>query len=327
MDDSLQTSEKVCLTQIDTEARIREKLPEVTDHIINHCNDEQCFTHIDHEPIPSEGYVVDIIDKLKQIIFPGYFTREKLDPVNLKYTLGRTVTALHDMLSEQIAHNVRHDCLRYDLSCTECETRGQKLALALLESIPSIRKTMAEDVRAAFEGDPAAKSYDEIIFTYPGVFAVTVYRIAHRLFELGVPLLPRSMTEHAHSVTGIDIHPGATIGERFVIDHGTGVVIGETTEIGNNVRIYQGVTLGALSLPRDAGDLLRGSKRHPTIEDDVIIYAGATILGGETVIGARSVIGGNVWITESVPPDNTVVLETPKLIYKSKNSDRKGIET
>ncbi len=326
MNDNPRSSEKVCLTQIDTQARIREKLPEVTERIIGHCNDEKCFTHVDHEPIPSEGYVVDIIDKMRQIIFPGYFTREKLDPVNLRYAMGRTVTAVHDMLSEQIAHNVRHDCLRYDLPCTECESRGRTIALSLLESVPDIRAVMAGDVRAAYEGDPAAKSFDEIIFTYPGIFAVMVYRIAHILFELGVPLLPRSMTEHAHGVTGIDIHPGATIGERFVIDHGTGVVIGETTEIGNNVRLYQGVTLGALSLPRDAGEKLRGSKRHPTIEDDVIIYAGATILGGDTVIGARSVIGGNVWITESVPPDNTVVLETPKLIYKSKNSDGKGLE-
>jgi serine O-acetyltransferase len=220
------------------------------------------------------------------------------------------------MLSEQITHSIRHECFRYDLPCSECEEQGQKIALALLESIPDLRKTLATDVRAVFDGDPAAKSYDEIIFSYPGVFAVTVYRVAHNLFTFDVPLLPRIMAEHAHSVTGIDIHPGADIGESFVIDHGTGVVIGETTVIGRNVRIYQGVTLGALSLPKDAGEKLRGKKRHPTIEDDVIIYSGATILGGDTVIGARSVIGGNVWITESVPPDTKVVMETPRLIYR-----------
>jgi serine O-acetyltransferase len=185
-----------------------------------------------------------------------------------------------------------------------------------LKSIPSIRKILATDVHAAYDGDPAARSYDEIIFSYPGVFALTVYRIAHRLFELDVPLLPRIMTEYAHNLTGIDIHPGAQIGERFVIDHGTGVVIGETTEIGKNVRIYQGVTLGALSLSKDGVTRLRGKKRHPTLEDDVIIYSGATILGGDTVIGTRSVIGGNVWITESVPPDTKVMLEKPRLIYK-----------
>jgi serine O-acetyltransferase len=190
------------------------------------------------------------------------------------------------------------------------------VALHLLSALPEIRRVMATDVRAAFDGDPAAKSHDEIIFSYPGIMAISVYRLAHTLFNLGVPLLPRMMTEYAHSVTGIDIHPGATIGERFVIDHGTGVVVGETTVIGNNVRIYQGVTLGALSLPRDAGNQLRGKKRHPTIEDDVIIYSGATILGGDTTIGARSVIGGNVWLTESVPPDTKVLIEAPRLIYK-----------
>jgi serine O-acetyltransferase len=175
---------------------------------------------------------------------------------------------------------------------------------------------LASDVRAAYEGDPAAKSYDEIVFSYPGVFAVMVYRIAHQLHIQQIPLLPRIMTEYAHSLTGIDIHPGAEIGESFFIDHGTGVVVGETCKIGRNVRLYQGVTLGALSLPRDAGERLRESKRHPTIEDNVIIYAGATILGGDTVIGARSVIGGNVWITESVPPDTKVLLEKPRLVYK-----------
>ena len=182
--------------------------------------------------------------------------------------------------------------------------------------MPQIRKILATDVRAAFEGDPAAKSYDEIIFSYPGIYAITVYRIAHELYHHEVPLLPRIMTEHAHSKTGIDIHPGAHIDESFVIDHGTGVVIGETATIGKNVRIYQGVTLGALSLPKDAVIHLRGQKRHPTIEDDVIIYSGATILGGETIIGARSVIGGNVWITESVPPDTKVLIESPRLIYR-----------
>ena len=181
---------------------------------------------------------------------------------------------------------------------------------------------LAKDVRAAYEGDPAAKSYDEIIFSYPGLFAVTVYRLAHQLLEQGVPLMPRIMTEYAHSQTGIDIHPGAHIGESFFIDHGTGVVVGETTEIGDRVRLYQGVTLGALSLPREEVDSLRAKKRHPTIEDDVIIYAGATILGGDTVIGARSVIGGNVWLTESVPPDTKVFLKKPELIYKGTSVGR-----
>lgn len=305
-----------CRTEAASFTRYRRRLPELADALIANCDDRECFTHIDYDPIPSEGYVVDIIDKFREILFPGYFSREKIDPVSLKYTLGQAVTALFDMLSEQITHSIRHDCFRYDQPCSDCGDRGFEIALAVLEAVPSIRKMLATDVRAAFDGDPAAKSYDEIIFSYPGIYAISVYRVAHRLFELSVPLLPRIMTEHAHSVTGIDIHPGAHIGESFVIDHGTGVVIGETTRIGNRVRIYQGVTLGALSLPKGAGEKLRGRRRHPTIADDVIIYSGATILGGDTVIGERSVIGGNVWITESVPPDTTVMMESPRLIYK-----------
>ena len=316
MKKDMKTPEPSCRIDAESLNRFKEQLPDIAENIIESCYDKACYTHIDYEPIPSEGYVVDIINKLKEILFPGYFTREKIDPVNLKYYMGQSVSVLFDMLSVQIAHSIRHDCFRYDLPCNECEEQGQKIALNLLESIPLLRKILATDVRAVYDGDPAAKSHDEIIFSYPGIFAVTIYRVAHKLFELQVPLLPRIMTEHAHSLTGIDIHPGADIGESFVIDHGTGVVIGETTVIGKNVRIYQGVTLGALSLPKDAGKRLRGKKRHPTIEDDVIVYSGATILGGNTIIGARSVIGGNVWITKSVPPDTKVIMETPKLVYK-----------
>ena len=316
MDNNIKKRRHTCKTDKESLSRYREKLPGIVEDIIKNCDDSDCFTHVDYEPIPSEGYVVDIIDKIREVLFPGYFTREKIDPVNLKYNMGQSVSVLFDMLSEQITHSMRHDCFRYDLPCIDCEEQGQKSALAFLESIPSIRKILATDVRATYDGDPAANSYDEIIFSYPGIYAIAVYRAAHMLFEFQVPLLPRIMAEHAHSLTGIDIHPGAEIGESFVIDHGTGVVIGETTVIGKNVRIYQGVTLGALSLPKNAGDRLRGKKRHPTIEDDVIIYSGATILGGDTVIGARSVIGGNVWVTKSVPADTRVIMETPRLIYK-----------
>ena len=300
-------------------SQLRSQLPRIAEEIIGSCNDRECYTHVDYEPIPSRECVIEIIDRLREILFPGYFTRGKLDPVNLRYSLGQSAVTVFDMLSEQIGLSIRHDCFRYDQPCSDCEEQGSRLALRLLEEVPSIRKTLATDVAASYEGDPAAKSYDEIIFSYPGIFAMAVYRVANKLFEYGVPLLPRIMTEYAHSVTGIDIHPGAEIGESFVIDHGTGVVIGETTKIGKSVRIYQSVTLGALSIPKDSGNKFRGKKRHPTIEDDVIIYAGATILGGDTVIGARSVIGGNVWLTQSVPPETTVILESPRLIYKSKN--------
>ena len=316
MKDDIKDPEATCKLEANSLSRSKQQLPAIADRIIESCSDSGCFTHIDNEPIPSEGYVIEVIDKLREILFPGYFTRERIDPINLKYYMGQSIAVLFDMLSEQIAHSIRHDCLRYDLPCTECEEQGQNITLAFLETIPSLRKKLATDVEATYIGDPAAKSHDEIIFSYPGIFAITIYRVAHKLFDFKVPLLPRIMTEYAHSLTGIDIHPRANIGKSFCIDHGTGIVIGETTEIGENVRIYQGVTLGALSLPKDAGEQLRGKKRHPTIEDDVIIYSGATILGGNTVIGARSVIGGNVWITKSVPPDTKVILETPNLIYR-----------
>jgi serine O-acetyltransferase len=268
------------------------------------------------EVIPSREAIIEIIHRLREILFPGYFNKEKIDPVNLKYQMGQSVSVLFEMLAEQISRSFQHDCLRYHKPCIKCSEQGEHEAVIFLKSIPKIRRLLATDVRAAYEGDPAAQSFDEIIFSYPGMFAIMVYRIAHELYEQKIPLIPRIMTEYAHSVTGIDIHPGAQIGESFFIDHGTGVVIGETTEIGKNVRLYQGVTLGALSLPKDAGAQLRGKKRHPTIEDDVIIYAEATILGEKAVIGARSVIGGNVWITDPVPPDTRVLFETPHLIYK-----------
>ena len=309
----------VCHDNLDTSQQLKARVPAVAEAIIAHCQSEACYKHIDYETIAAEGFVADLIDKFRQLLFPGYFAKEPMDPANMKYSLGQTVSILYDMLSEQIVHHIRHDCLRYEQSCSHCEESGQVKALEALEAVPAIRQVLATDVQATYEGDPAAKSHDEVIFSYPGIYAIMVHCVAHQLFESGVPLLPRIMSEHAHSVTWIDIHPGATIGQRFVIDHGTGVVIGETTEIGENVRIYQGVTLGALSLPPNAGEQYRGKKRHPTIENDVIVYSGATILGGDTVIGARSVIGGNVWLTESVPPDTTVMMEQPRLIYKSAN--------
>jgi serine O-acetyltransferase len=316
MKDQPQTTDASCKLDVEILAGYRDRLPKIAQEIIENCSDKECYNHVDYEPIPSRDTLVKIINKFLEILFPGYFSLEKLDPVNLSFNMGQCVTQLFTMLAEQVVSSIRHDCFRYDLSCQECNEKGHEISLKVLESIPSIRKILATDVRAAFDGDPAAKSYDEIIFSYPGIYAITVYRVAHELYHFEVPLLPRIMTEYAHSKTGIDIHPGAHIDESFVIDHGTGVVIGETATIGKNVRIYQGVTLGALSLTKDAVKQLRGKKRHPTIEDDAIIYSGATILGGDTIIGARSVIGGNVWITESVPPDTRVFMEKPRLIYK-----------
>jgi serine O-acetyltransferase len=307
-----------CTIEIAATRDFRAELPSIVDRIVSLHNKEGRFSHIGPEPIPSRASVIDIIERAFRILYPGYFSHVGLDEVNVPYYFGQEVIELFQVLSDQIAFAIRHDCLRFDLACTNCEQRGQSAAVDFLGDIPTLQVMLARDTAAAYEGDPAAKYYDEIIFSYPGLFAVTVYRIAHRLYELGVPLIPRIMTEYAHGVTGIDIHPGVRIGESFFIDHGTGVVIGETTVIGDRVRIYQGVTLGALSLSKEEVDRLRDQKRLPTIEDDVIIYSNATILGGNTVIGARSVIGGNVWLTESVPADTTVFLKKPELIIKGK---------
>ncbi len=311
-----QVVEDPCVDEEHIENKYRGQLPGVAQDIIKNCHEQTTASHVDNEPIPSRKSIIDIINKFFEIAYPGYFNDEKLDPVSLDYYIGQCVIKLYDMMAEQVTSCIRHECLRYDLSCQECVEAGYDISLQVLQQIPMLRNILASDVQAFYEGDPAAKSYDEIIFSYPGIFAITVYRLAHELYNLEVPMLPRIMTEYAHGLTGIDIHPGAKIAERFVIDHGTGVVIGETTTIGKDVRIYQGVTLGALSLPKDAGDKYRSKKRHPDIGDEVIIYSGTTILGGDTTIGARAVIGGNVWLTESVPADTHVLMEKPQLVYK-----------
>ena len=307
-----------CKAEVAATEQYREEIPDIVNGLVTSCKRGDCFEHISPEPLPSREAVIDVIERARRILYPGYFIRSRVDNVNLGYYFGQEATAFFEALSEQITLSIRHDCLRYNQPCTHCEERGQEEAIEFMRHTPQLRSSLAMDVRAAYQGDPAAKGYDEIIFSYPGLFAVTVYRIAHQLYAQGVPLMPRIMTEYAHSMTGIDIHPGAHIGESFFIDHGTGVVIGETTEIGNRVRLYQGVTLGALSVQRDEVEKLRDKKRHPSIEDDVIVYSGATILGGDTVIGARSVIGGNVWITGSVPRDTQVYLNKPDLVFKGK---------
>jgi serine O-acetyltransferase len=298
-----------------------EALPGVVKKLFDSCKRDNCIDNIDCTAIvPSNDSTVSIIHRVRRIIFPGYFRQDRLASVNLEHFLGMETTGLFDELSGQIVKAMQHDHLRSDRPCSRCLEQSHKAALKFIEELPGLRAVLATDVRAALDGDPAAKSYDEVISSYPGLFAITVYRIAHILYELEVPLLPRMMTEHAHSLTGIDIHPGAKIGESFFIDHGTGVVIGETVEIGKRVRLYQGVTLGALSLPRNEVGQYRNRKRHPTIGDDVVIYSNATLLGEKTVVGARSIIGGNVWITEPVPPDTKVILKPPELVYIGNHS-------
>jgi serine O-acetyltransferase len=306
-----------CKVKIQALRDYREDIPEIVEKLVATCNRSDCFDHVGPEPIPSKEAMIEIIHQLQRILFPGYFIPSRLDRVNLQYYLGQETISLFEALSHQIALCIRHECIRHDLPCTHCEERGREEAMKFIRELPKLRMLLAKDVRAAFEGDPAAGSYDEIIFGYPGLLAITVYRIAHQLHHQEISLMPRIMSEYVHGLTGIDIHPGAHIGESFFIDHGVGVVIGETVDIGKRVRIYQGVTLGALSLPKDAVERLRGKKRHPTIEDGVIIYAGATILGGETVIGANSVVGGNVWLTESVPPETQVFIKKPELVLKN----------
>ena len=268
-------------------------------------------------PMPSSKRIISILYSLREVVFPGYFTDPPLTSDRLPHYLSNVIARLIDDLSEQIACSFVHECHVDEKVCDMCYARGEKDALKFMDKIPALRETLMKDLEAAFEGDPAAKSYDEIIYSYPCIMAITTYRIAHELLLQGVPLIPRIMTEYSHHQTGVDIHPGARIGEYFFIDHGMGVVIGETTIIGNRVKMYQGVTLGALSFPIDQyGNLIRNQKRHPTIEDNVTIYSGATILGGDTIIGKGSVVGGNVWLTESVPPGTKVLIEKPQLVLK-----------
>ncbi len=307
-----------CKEEIKSAKGFRNEVPAVVKKLVSSCSSKGCFDHVSSEPIQHREAIIDILRRLSLILYPGYFIRARLDSTNLEYYLGEQVMALYEILSEQIILAIRHDCIRHNQPCIHCEPLGHQLTLDFLRKLPDLRMILATDIRAALEGDPAAKGYDEIIFSYPGVRAITIYRIAHEFHHLNIPLIPRIMTEYAHSHTGIDIHPGAHIGESFFIDHGTGVVIGETCVIGNRVRIYQGVTLGAISLSKAEVRKLRSQKRHPSIGDDVIIYANATILGGDTIVGARSVIGGNVWLTHSVPPDTEVFIKKQDLIFGAK---------
>ncbi len=297
----------------------RELLPAIVDEVVNSCTGKDCFEHVDAIPMPSKHKAIEILESAREIIFPGYFKTQGIDRIDLQYRLGQEISHLFKLLSTEIAKSIRHECLRHSQTCRQCDELGNESAYEFIRILPDLRKTLATDVKAAFDGDPAAASYDEIIFSYPGIFAVLTHRIAHRLYEMQVPILPRIMSEHAHGITGIDIHPGAIIGESFFIDHGTGVVIGQTAVLGKRVKLYQGVTLGALSFKRDKlGDLDRTTKRHPTLEDDVTVYAGSTILGGKTIIGTRSVIGGNIWLTDSIPADTKVILNPPELILQKK---------
>jgi serine O-acetyltransferase len=269
--------------------------------------------HLEKHSLPSHKEIITAIVTLHELLFPGYIGLQQIRGEELRNNVESRLSSLHTIFTEQIVRATRHNTQMSAVN-SFAEVDASEAAAYFLSKLPEVRAILATDVQAAFDGDPAANSLDEIIFSYPSIYAVMVYRLAHELFEMGIPLIPRIMTEHAHHRTGIDIHPGTVIGSRFFTDHGTGVVIGGTAVIGHNVKLYQGVTLGAFSFDKDvSGNLIRNTKRHPTIEDDVVIYAGATILGGETVIGRGSVIGGNVWLTHSVPPGTRVLQESPNL--------------
>ncbi|MDR2152065.1 MAG: serine O-acetyltransferase [Helicobacteraceae bacterium] len=268
--------------------------------------------------LPSAKRAAKLLGKLRALLFPGYFSKPFSIPASASCHIGVALEEIQCELSLEVAKALPYMERYAEASQSEITDQAQRLTMTFLEQLPRIRKALEADAKAAYDGDPAAFSLDEIISSYPGFYAVSVYRLANALYKLGVPLIPRIWSERAHSKTGIDIHPGATIGRRFFIDHGTGIVIGETTIIGNHVKIYQGVTLGGISTR--GGQALRGVKRHPTIEDYVTIYSGASIFGGQTVIGSRCVIGSNVFIASSVPPNTKVSVKNPELQYKDNNN-------
>ena len=288
------------------------KIEQVVDSILADYGNGRDIDRMELFHCPDRDGIVDIVNKLRRIIYPGYFQDRSYKFYNVKPNLSVLIEDVMFRLTGQISLVLQGQGENEDTA----RQKAQQICLEFFSRIPQIRALVQTDLQAAYDGDPAATGTAEIIFSYPGMFAITVFRLAHELYLLNVPMIPRIMTEYAHNLTGIDIHPGATIDEYFFIDHGTGIVVGETTVIGKNVKVYQGVTLGALSTR--GGQSLRGKRRHPTIEDDVTIYAGASILGGDTVIGKGSVIGSNVFITESVAPGTSVINKKQELQYKTR---------
>ncbi len=285
---------------------IERRIETVVDTILEDYTRSRDIDRMEQSAQPDKDVIIDVIEKLRRIVFPGYFREKNYRTYNLKHNLSTLIEDVMYHLSDQVELVFRED--------GRTGEDARNVCLEFLSRIPAVREMVQTDLQAAYDGDPAATGMAEVIFSYPGLFAITVYRLAHELYALRVPMIPRIMTEYAHSITGIDIHPGATIGKFFFIDHGTGIVVGETTVIGENVKIYQGVTLGGLSTR--GGQSLRGKRRHPTIEDNVTIYANASILGGETVIGQGCVIGASAFITKSVPPCTTVSIKSQELQMK-----------
>lgn len=300
---------------------IRQTIQDVVSAITDTCMEEDVYvTDEEGLHLPNRGAIIGIIKDLRRVIFPGYFGDENISSTMPGYFLGNMLTHIYEALKIQIEIAFLYED-KGKTGQTEISARAKVICERFISRLPYIQKMLLMDVQAGFDGDPAAKSKEDIIFSYPGLFAIYVYRIAHELYVQNVPFIPRIMTEYAHGKTGIDINSGAEIGRYFFIDHGTGIVVGETTHIGDYVKLYQGVTLGALSTRK--GQQLSGVKRHPTIGDHVTIYANSTILGGETVIGSYSVIGGNSFITESVPAHTRVSIKSPELTFKGGDDNEK----
>jgi len=296
------------------------KIEELVGEIAQTYQGDSGINFIDASNLPVQGEILKILDLLFEVLFPGYTGKRTVTKSNISFIVGDILCRVYTDLCEQVERSYQYQCRIKKCDGCDCRTMAENVTQHLLAQLPKIRELLKGDVGAAFDGDPAAKSYEEIVISYPCITAIATYRIAHELYLKQVPLIPRIITECAHAKTGIDIHPGAKIGKNFFIDHGTGVVVGETTVIGNNVKIYQGATLGALSFPKDErGKIIKGGKRHPTIEDNVTIYAEATILG-DVVIGKNAVIGGNVWIKESVPAGVTVTTPHTDLVYTKHKS-------
>ena len=300
---------------------MNDRLPQIADRLEQDLLNGPDAIVDDDLDLTGRNDIYEILDDILSVLFPNYYSREKIARADINFFIADTLRHITFRMGKYIREVFNYRCRKgQDCASCNCENRAHEALCSLIEALPEIRATLLEDIQAAHESDPAARFFDEIILSYPCVEAIATHRIAHKLYNLNVPIIPRMLSERAHSRTGIDIHPGAQIGPRFFIDHGTGVVIGETCRIGRNVKIYQGVTLGAKS-PFDAdGKPRTGQKRHPDIEDDVIIYANATILGGDTVIGKGSVVGGNTWITKSMPPGAHIYNHSKCIMQECKNS-------
>jgi serine O-acetyltransferase len=305
---------------------LEQDLPNLVDDIMVNYQKVGGMDHLEGRDLPSKKVVIEVLEDLFAILFPGYLGDSEITKANIRYHLGTKLTSVYTRLTEEVEKSLKCICRKISECPTDvCQKRAFVVVKELLKKLPEIRSTLSGDIEAAYGGDPAAVSTEEVILSYPCTLAITTYRIAHELYLRGVPLIPRIMSEHVHSLTGIDIHPGARIGKNFFIDHGTGVVIGETAEIGDNVKLYQGVTLGALSFPKDEkGNIIKGRKRHPTVGSNVVIYSGATLLGAEAVIGDNVVIGGNVWITGPVASGTRITIAAPELNYRMENHPGKA---